>query len=182
MYARIIRAHVLPENFDQALAAARDYNLPMVTQMPGFRSGYWTGDRQTGTITTFVVFDSQDGIRAAEAGMERMRPLVAPLRVQFDSVENLEVFAAQALLATAGKSARGPLEPTKDPPPICPVRDTRGRAALRSGAACGETLSGRCLLKSPAPKRGTPALREEGLAYTVPARGMYVAKPDGSGR
>jgi hypothetical protein len=76
MYARIIRAHVPLENFDQALAAARDYNLPMVTQMPGFRSGYWTGDRQSGTITSFVVFDSQDGIRAAEAGMERMRPLV----------------------------------------------------------------------------------------------------------
>ena len=100
MYARIIRAHVPPENFDQALAAARDYNLPMVTQMPGFRSGYWTGDRQTGTIAAFVVFDSQDGIRAAEAGMERMRPLVAPLHVQFDSVENLEVFAAQAATQT----------------------------------------------------------------------------------
>jgi hypothetical protein len=48
-----------------------------------------------------VVFDSQDGIRAAEAGMERMRPLVAPLNVQFDSVENLEVFAAQAATETA---------------------------------------------------------------------------------
>jgi antibiotic biosynthesis monooxygenase (ABM) superfamily enzyme len=96
MYARIIRAHVAPENFDQVLAATRDHNIPMVTQMPGFRSGYWTGDRQTGTIATCVVFDSQDGIRAAEAGMERMRPLVAPLNVQFDSVENLEVFAARA--------------------------------------------------------------------------------------
>lgn len=95
MYARIIRAHVPSENFDQALAVARDYNLPMVTQMPGFRSGYWTADRQTGTIATCVVFDSQDGIRAADAGMERMRPLAAPLGVQFDSVENLEVFAAQ---------------------------------------------------------------------------------------
>jgi len=101
MYARIIRAHVPPENFDQVLAVTRDYNLPMVTQMPGFRSGYWTGDRQTGTITTFVLFDSQDGIRAAEAGMERMRPLAAPLHVQFDSVENLEVFAAHAATETA---------------------------------------------------------------------------------
>jgi hypothetical protein len=39
MYARIIRAHVPPENFDQVLAATRDHNIPMVTQMPGFRSG-----------------------------------------------------------------------------------------------------------------------------------------------
>lgn len=101
MYARIIRAHVPPENFDQALAATRDHNLPMVTQMPGFRSGYWAGDRQTGTIATCVVFDSEDGIRAAEAGMQRMRPLVAPLHVQFDSVENLEVFAVQAAPETA---------------------------------------------------------------------------------
>src|SRR6516164_3581075 len=101
MYARIIRAHVAPENFDQVLAATKDHNIPMVTQIPGFRSGYWTGDRQTGTIATCVVFDSQDGIRAAEAGMERMRPLAAPLHVQFDTVENLEVFAAQAATETA---------------------------------------------------------------------------------
>ena len=101
MYVRIVRVHVPPENFDRALAAARDYNLPMVKQMPGFRSGYWTGDRQTGTLTTFVVFDTQDGIQAAEAGMERMRPLVAPLRVQFDLVENLEVFASETITHTA---------------------------------------------------------------------------------
>lgn len=103
MYARIIRAHVPPENFDQVLAATRDHNLPMLTQMPGFRSGYWTGDRQTGAIATCVVFDSEDGIRAAEAGMQRMRPLVAPLGVQFDSVENLEVFAAQDATETASR-------------------------------------------------------------------------------
>ncbi len=48
----------------------------MVTQFPGFKAGYRAGDRATGTFATCVIFDSEDGIRAAEDGMEQMRPMV----------------------------------------------------------------------------------------------------------
>jgi hypothetical protein len=54
-------------------------------------------DRNSAAVTAA----HQDGIRAAEAGRDRMRPLVTPLHIQFDSVENPKAFAAQATTETA---------------------------------------------------------------------------------
>jgi hypothetical protein len=95
VYARVIRAQVPPEHFDQVLAATKERNVPMVKQFPGFKTGYWTGHKQTGRVTSFVLFDSEEGIQAAEAGLEQMRPLMEPLGVRFESVENLEVLATE---------------------------------------------------------------------------------------
>lgn len=100
MYARIIRAQVPPEHFDQVLAATKARNVPMVTQFPGFKAGYWSGDKQTGRITTFVVLESEEGIRAAEAGLEQMRPVVEQFGVRLESVENLEVLITEGAAKT----------------------------------------------------------------------------------
>ncbi len=70
--------------------------MSVVTQLPGFKTGYWPADPQTGRVTTFVLFDGDDGIRAAEAGMALMRPLMEQFGVRLDSVENLEVIVAAA--------------------------------------------------------------------------------------
>ena len=92
MYARVVRAQVPPENFDQALAGAKERNVPMVKQFPGFKAGYWCVDRDAGIITTCVLFEGEEGIRAAEeGGMEQMRPMIESLGVHLLSVENLEV-------------------------------------------------------------------------------------------
>jgi len=100
MYARIIRVKVPAEHFDQILAATRERNVPMVTQFPGFKAGYWAGDRHTGQVTTFVLLDGQEGIRAAEAGMEQMRPLIEQFGVRLESVENLPVLITEAAATT----------------------------------------------------------------------------------
>lgn len=95
MCARVIRAPVPPEHFDKVLAATKKRNVPMVKQLPGFIAGYWSGDSKTGRVTTFGLLESEEGIRAAEAELEQMRPLMEPLGVHFDSVENLEVFVTE---------------------------------------------------------------------------------------
>jgi hypothetical protein len=95
MYARIVRVQVPPEHFDQVLAATREHNVPMVTQFPGFKAGYWSGGRQTGRITTFALLEGEEGVRAAESGMEQMRPLQQRFGVHLDSVENLEVLVTE---------------------------------------------------------------------------------------
>ncbi len=100
MYARVIRVQVPAEHFDQILAATKERNVPMVTQFPGFKAGYWSGDRHTGRITTVVLLDSEEGVRAAEAGMEQMRPLIEQFGVRLDSVENLEVLITEGAAAT----------------------------------------------------------------------------------
>jgi hypothetical protein len=96
MYARIVRVQVPAEHFDQILAATRERNVPIVTQFPGFKVGYWAGDRHTGRITTFVLIEDEEGIRAAEAGMEQMRPLIEQFGVRLESVENLPVLITEA--------------------------------------------------------------------------------------
>jgi hypothetical protein len=95
MYARIVRAQVPPEHFDQVLAATKERNVPMVTQFPGFTVGYWAADRHAGIVATVVLLDSEEGIRAAEAGMEQMRPLIERFGVRLDSVENLQVLITE---------------------------------------------------------------------------------------
>jgi hypothetical protein len=100
MYARIIRAQVPAEHFDQILAATKERNVPMVTQFPGFKAGYWAADQHTGRITTVVLLDGEEGIRAAEAGMEQMRPLIEQFGVRLDSVENLPVLITEAAAKT----------------------------------------------------------------------------------
>jgi len=47
-----------------------------------------------------VLLDGEEGIRAAEAGMEQMRPLIEQFGVRLDSVENLEVLIAEGAAAT----------------------------------------------------------------------------------
>ena len=100
MYARIIRAQVPPEHFDQVLAATKAGNVPMVTQLPGFKAGYWTGDKQTGKITTFVVLENEEGIRAADAGLEQMRPVRELFVLHLESVENLELLITEVAAKT----------------------------------------------------------------------------------
>ena len=99
MYVRIIRADVPPENFDQVLAATKDRNVPVVKQFPGFKAGYWAGDRNTGRVTTVVLFESEEGIRAADEAFEQMRQKLGdPFGARIASVENLEVFMSEAAL------------------------------------------------------------------------------------
>jgi hypothetical protein len=95
MYARIIRAQVPPEHFAQVLAATKAGNVPMVTQLPGFKAGYWSGDKQTGKLTTFVVFENEEGIRAAEAGLAQMRPVREQFGIHLESVDNLELLITE---------------------------------------------------------------------------------------
>jgi hypothetical protein len=73
----------------------------MVTQFPGFKAGYWSGDRQTGKVTTFVLLEGEEGVRAAETGMEQVRPLMQQFRVRLESVENLEVLITEGAAETA---------------------------------------------------------------------------------
>ena len=58
--------------------------------------GYWAADRQTGQFATFVLIEGEEGIRAAEAGMEQMRPLIEQFGVRLESVENLPVLITEA--------------------------------------------------------------------------------------
>jgi hypothetical protein len=121
MFARIVRSQIPAEHFDRILAATKERNLPMVTQFPGFKSGYWAADRHAGQVATFVLMDSEEGIRAAEAGTEQMRPLVEQFGARFDLVENLQILITEAALPGPPVGER-----------LCAVRAAHPQPGLRT--------------------------------------------------
>jgi hypothetical protein len=66
------------------LRALRDGVVPLVSQAPGFVTGYWTRSGDTGL--SMIVFDSKD---AADAAAEQLRSTLADDTVA--TVENMDV-------------------------------------------------------------------------------------------
>ena len=91
-YARLIQMHAPAEDFERILAVIKDRVVPAVRQLPGFRSDYFAGDAGQGRLVSFVLFDSAEGLAAAEALFQKMRAQIEQMRLQFDSVENLQLF------------------------------------------------------------------------------------------
>jgi len=91
MVARIIQMQAQPEAFDGFVAALRERVSPQVRQLPGFKADYIAGDAGQGRLVSFVLFENQEGVAAAEALFAKMRPAVEEQGLRFDSVENLEV-------------------------------------------------------------------------------------------
>lgn len=91
MLARIIQMQTRPDAFDGVLAAIEDRVVPAVRQLPGFRADYFAGDRARGRLVSFVLFESAEGVAAAEALFAKLRPAVEQQGLSFDSVENLEL-------------------------------------------------------------------------------------------
>lgn len=93
MIARLIQMHVSEADFDRVMSAVRENVIPAVRQLPGFRADYFAGDAGKGRLVSFVIFETEDGPKAAEELFARMRPRIEALGLHFDSVENLPVVA-----------------------------------------------------------------------------------------
>lgn len=90
MFARLIQMRASAEaDFDQIMAAVRERVVPSVRQLPDFRADYFAGDSAGGRLVSFVIFETEEGLAAAEALFQKMRPQVEALGLHFDSVENL---------------------------------------------------------------------------------------------
>jgi hypothetical protein len=65
-----------------------EHVVPRVSQVPGFRAGYWTWKDDTGV--SMVVFDSED---AAKQAADQVPAMVDGLAVELEGVEVREVVA-----------------------------------------------------------------------------------------
>ena len=70
------------------LRALRDGVVPLVSQAPGFVTGYWTRSGDAGL--SMIVFDSKD---AATAAAEQLRSALSDTVATLDSVDVREVVA-----------------------------------------------------------------------------------------
>jgi hypothetical protein len=86
MHALVVRV-ALSEDDSASLAELREKVVPMVSQAPGFVTGYWVrldGERQGASV---IVFDSEDNARSAASQFQ------APEGVTLDSIDVGEVVA-----------------------------------------------------------------------------------------
>jgi hypothetical protein len=85
MHAVVVRVTINDE--DSSISALRDEVVPEVARAPGFVTGYWTRNGNSGLA--LVVFESED---AAQNARERVRGS-APTGVTVEDVEVREVVA-----------------------------------------------------------------------------------------
>ena len=93
MHALVVRVTI--HDADETREVLNGQVVPQLSAAPGFKAGYWSGNPEIGRITTCVIFESEEELRAAEGGMEQMRTLFGPLGIRLESVEKLPVFAAE---------------------------------------------------------------------------------------
>lgn len=91
MIARLIQMQAQPEAFDGILGAITERVVPAVRSLPGFKADYFAGDRDEGRLISFVLFETREGVAAAEALFDKLRPAVESQGVRFESIENLEL-------------------------------------------------------------------------------------------
>jgi hypothetical protein len=85
MHAVVVRLTI--NDLAADLDALRDQVVPQVSQAPGFVTGFWT--RQGNTGLSFVVFDSEAAAGAAADGVRSAMPDVTVV----DDIEVREVVA-----------------------------------------------------------------------------------------
>ena len=86
MYAVVVKVTI--NDAERAQEELKNTVVPMVSQVPGFVAGYWTGVGNEGL--SFIVFETED---AARQVADRV-PQTVPEFVKFESAEVREVVAS----------------------------------------------------------------------------------------
>ncbi len=79
---------------EKVVGYIREHIIPAARKEPGFRGGYWLGDRKTGRGTVVTLWESAEAERASQAMASQTREkAVALLGGEIKSVEVYEVVA-----------------------------------------------------------------------------------------
>ena len=94
MYARVTITQGPPERVAEVIRYIQEHIVPAARKEPGFRGGYWLGDRKTGKGMVMTLWESEEAERASQAMAAQARAhAVAALGGEIGSVEVYEVVA-----------------------------------------------------------------------------------------
>lgn len=99
MYAVVGIWTVVEDQREEAERELRDDVIPMINAHPGFVSGYWMGDRETGKGHSTVVFDSEARARQFKELLESQLRRAACQGATNDTLALVEVFGAAGAVA-----------------------------------------------------------------------------------
>ncbi len=90
MYARVNILEGPPEKMDEALRYFQENVLPNLKQIEGFKGTIALGDRQSGKTLGITLWESEENIRATEAGADRSRSQLA--EATGETVAGVEIY------------------------------------------------------------------------------------------
>ena len=90
MYARVNILEGPPERMDDALRYFQENVLPRLKQMDEFKGTIALGDRQSGKTLGITLWESEEAIRATEAGADRSRSRLA--EATGETVAGVEIY------------------------------------------------------------------------------------------
>ena len=92
MYIRIVRGQPQPGQVDEVARRWEEHLAPRLRGLPGFRHGYFTGDRAADRVAGVTVWDERPG-EAADQAMREFRQQVQDITTGPPAVEDYEVLA-----------------------------------------------------------------------------------------
>ena len=92
MYIRIVRAQPKPGQVDELARRWKEFIAPRLVGVPGFRHGYFSGDRDANRAAGVTIWDEKPGA-AAEQAMQEFRQHVQDIVAGPPTIEDNEVLA-----------------------------------------------------------------------------------------
>ena len=94
MYARVTISETSPDKVDLAIKVITVDIIPAAKKVPGFKGGYWLGDKVSGKGVTITLFESEEALKNSEDVTKQIRSDAAKkIGAAIQSVERFEVLA-----------------------------------------------------------------------------------------
>jgi len=94
MFARVTISETSPDKVDLAIKVIKEDIVPAAKKVPGFKGGYWLGDKTTGKGVTITIFESEQALKESEDTTKKIRSEAAKkIGASISSVERFEVLA-----------------------------------------------------------------------------------------
>ena len=92
MYIRIVHGQPKPGQVDETARRWKEFLAPQLRSIPGFRHGYFTGDREANRVAGVTIWDAKPG-EAADEAMRGFRNQVQDITAGPPVIEDNEVLA-----------------------------------------------------------------------------------------
>src|SRR5438093_12384009 len=92
MFARVSISQTPPDNVDLAIKVINEDVIPAAKKIPGFKGGYWLGDRMTGKGVVVTLFEDEAAMKESEEATKKIRSeAVSKIGATIVSIDRYEV-------------------------------------------------------------------------------------------
>ena len=92
MHARVTISETPVDKVDLAVKLINEEIIPAAKKIPGYKGGYWLGDRSSGKGITITPWESEEALKAGEDAAKQLRSEAAKkLDLKIGSIDRYEV-------------------------------------------------------------------------------------------